>query len=76
LFGGRLHYSQEFSNGGLYYDQESNNGGLHYGQESIGEELCTWMNKWHGCKLGDTFLKGYSMEVKFLGQPQSLGQET
>jgi hypothetical protein len=41
LFGGRLHYSQEFSNGGLYYDQESNNGGLHYGQESIGEELCT-----------------------------------
>ena len=34
------------------------------------------MKKWHGCQHGDTFLKGSSLEVKFLGQPQSLGQET
>ena len=50
-------------------------GGLHYGQESFGEEHCTWMKKSYGCKRGDTFLKGSSPEVKFLGQPQSLGQE-
>ena len=33
--------------------------------------------KWHGCQRGDIFLKGGgSSEVKFLGQPQSLKQET
>ena len=37
---------------------------------------CTWMKKWHGCQCGDTFLTGSSPEVKFLAQPQSLGQET
>ena len=51
-------------------------GGLHYGQESFGGELCKWMKKSHGCQCGDTFLKGSSPEVKFLGQAQSLGQET
>ena len=34
------------------------------------------MKKWYGCQCGDTFLKGSSLEVKFLEQPQSLGQET
>ena len=51
-------------------------GGLHYSQESSDGELCTWMKKWHACQRGDTFLKGSSLEVKFLGQPQSLRQET
>ena len=51
-------------------------GGLHYDQESFGGELCTWMKKWHGCECGDTFLIGSTLKVKFLGQPQSLGQET
>ena len=32
--------------------------------------------KRHGCQRGDTFLKGISPEVKFFGQPESLGQET
>jgi len=50
-------------------------GGLHYGQESFGGELCTWMKKWHCYQCGDTFLKRSSLEVKFLGQPQTLGQE-
>ena len=51
-------------------------GSLHWNQESSGEELCTWMKKWYGCQLGDTFWKGSSLEVKFIGQPQSLEQET
>ena len=50
--------------------------GLHYGQESFGGEHCTWMKNRHECRRGITFLKGNSAEVKFLGQPQSLGQET
>jgi hypothetical protein len=50
--------------------------GLHYGQESIDGELSTWMKEWAGYQYGGTFLKRSSSEVKFLGQPQSLGQET
>jgi len=50
--------------------------GLCYGQEFFGGELCTWMKNWHGCQRDDTFWKGSSPEVKFLGQLQTLGQET
>ena len=32
--------------------------------------------KRHDCQRGNIFLKGSSPEVKFLGQPQSLEQET
>ena len=51
-------------------------GGLHYGQESFGRALCTWIKNWRDCQRGDIFLKGSPLEVKFLGQPQNLGQET
>ena len=50
-------------------------GGLHYGQESLGGELCTWMNDMVA-NMAALFWKESSPEVKFLGQPQSLGQET
>ena len=49
-------------------------GGLQYGQESFGGELCTRMKNDMVANVATLFLKGSSQEVKFLGQPQSLGQ--
>jgi hypothetical protein len=37
------------------------------------DEKMTWLPMW---QVGNAFLKRSSPEVKFLGQPQSLGQET
>ena len=49
---------------------------LHYGQEVFGREHCTrWKNDMDA-NVATLFLKGSSLEVKFLGQPQSLRQET
>ena len=51
-------------------------GGLHYDKESFGGELCTWMNNDMATNVETFSFEGGSLEVKFLGQPQSLGQET
>ena len=78
-YGGEVHWSWILE-GNLKFDRPRvtllSGGGLQYIQESFGGEPCTWMKKWHGCQRGEIFLKGSSPEVKFLGQSQSLGQET
>ena len=53
-------------------------GGLHYGQESFNlvESIGHGWKNDMGANVASPFLKGSSAEVKFLGQAQSLRQET
>ena len=78
-YGGEVHRSWILGDSWILIGREwhsCSGGGLHYNKESFGGELCPWMKEWHACQHGDTFLKGSFVGVRFLGQPQSLGQET
>lgn len=48
-------------------------GVFRYGQDFSSGDLEVWMKKWRDDQHGNTFCRGISLEVKFLGQSQTHG---